>query len=82
VCAVCRPSSVAMPARETVLLLAALLSGQWEVADASGASERNEADRLVAGYLRWHLERQLRSLPLLDTWRDPTLLPAAGLTGA
>jgi DNA repair protein RecO (recombination protein O) len=74
VCAACRPSSVAMPGRETVLLLAALLSGEWDVADASGPSERSEADRLVAAYLRWHLERQLRSLPLLDTWRDPRLL--------
>jgi DNA repair protein RecO (recombination protein O) len=75
VCAVCRPASVAMPARGTVRLLAALLSGGWDIADASTPGERAEADRLVSSYLRWHLERQLKSLPLLDTWRDPALAP-------
>jgi DNA repair protein RecO (recombination protein O) len=54
------------PAPETLLLLGALLSGDWEVADSSDPRQRREASGLVAAFLQWHLERGLRSLPLVD----------------
>ena len=44
----------------------ALLSGDWVAADASAPKERNEVSGLVAAYVQWHLERGLRSLPLVD----------------
>lgn len=59
------PGSVA-PRPESFELMQALLSGDWGAADASAAKERNEVSGLVAAYVQWHLERGLRSLPLVD----------------
>ena len=47
-------------------LLAALLTGEWGVADASDPRHRREASGVVAAYLQWHLERGLRSLRLVE----------------
>lgn len=69
VCDPCRPPGSTRPQRVTVELMAALLGGDWAVADASEASARREASGLVAAHLQWHLERGLRALPLVD--RDP-----------
>lgn len=66
VCASCRPAGSAVASAATVTLLAALLSGDWPTAEASQARERREATGLVAAYVHWHLERRLRSLPLVD----------------
>lgn len=65
-CDTCRTPGSASPARETVALLGALLSGDWAVADGCADRERREASGLVAAYLQWHLERQLRSLRLVE----------------
>jgi DNA repair protein RecO (recombination protein O) len=46
--------------------MAALAEGDWRNADASGPGERRETSGLVAAHLQWHLERALRSLPLVD----------------
>jgi DNA repair protein RecO (recombination protein O) len=35
-------------------------------ADASDPRPRREASGLVSAYLQWHLERGLRSLPLVE----------------
>lgn len=66
VCPACRPPGSAAPSEATVGLLGALLSGDWVVADASDERDRREASGLVAAFLQWHLERGLRSLPLVD----------------
>lgn len=66
VCGGCRPPGAASPAPETFVLLAALLSGAWVAADASQDRHRREADGLVAAFLQFHLERQLRSLRLVE----------------
>ena len=65
-CTSCRLPGSAAPAAETLELLAALLTGDWTVADASEARSRREASGLVAAYLSWQLERGLRSLPLVE----------------
>ena len=75
VCPRCRPPGSVTPATETVALLSALLHGDWDTADASGTPTRREASGLVAAHLQWHLERQLRSLPLVD--RRARVRPAA-----
>jgi DNA repair protein RecO (recombination protein O) len=71
VCSSCRPPGSAAPSPATIALLGALLSGDWPVADDSESRERREASGLVAAFLQWHLERGLRSLPLVDRSPDP-----------
>ncbi|GAB3875818.1 hypothetical protein GCM10029964_021060 [Kibdelosporangium lantanae] len=66
VCEDCRPPGSATPARETLALMDALMHGVWERADTSSPAARREASGLVAAHLQWHLERQLRSLPLVE----------------
>jgi DNA repair protein RecO (recombination protein O) len=51
--------------------MAALTAGDWGVADASEAPVRRECSGLVAAHLQWHLERALRSLPLVDRRENP-----------
>jgi len=46
--------------------MAALTAGDWPVADAAEPAARRECSGLVAAHLQWHLERGLRSLPLVD----------------
>jgi len=65
-CPGCRIPGSARPATETVVLLGALLAGDWPVVDAAEQRHRREARGLVAAYLNWHLERSLRSLPLVE----------------
>jgi DNA repair protein RecO (recombination protein O) len=55
-----------MPNPVTIELLEALLSGDWESAEASQPGNRREGSGLVAALLQWHLERGLRSLALVD----------------
>lgn len=66
VCPVCRPPGSAAPAPETLELLAALLSGDWLVADASDSRHRREGSGLATAFLQWHLERGVRSLQLVE----------------
>ncbi len=66
VCIDCRPSASATPAPETLQLMSDLLTGNWERADVSDPKNRREASGLVAAYLQWHLERELRSLPMVE----------------
>jgi len=66
VCPQCRPAGSVAPHRETLDLLAALLTGDWTVADASAERRRRECSGIVAAYLQWHLERQVRSLRLVE----------------
>ena len=61
-----RPSGSVSPARSTLDLLAALLTGDWVTAGASDPRTRREGSGLVAAYLQWHLERGLRSLPMVE----------------
>lgn len=66
VCSSCRPPGSAVVSAATIALLGALLSGDWQTADTSAPRERRDASGLVAAYVHWHLERNLRSLPLVD----------------
>lgn len=66
VCAHCRPAGSVSPTAGAVELMFALLTGEWARADASEVPERREASGLVAALLQWHLERSLRSLPLVE----------------
>ena len=66
VCPPCRPTGSAMPNPLTIEHLDALLTGDWDRAEASQGTNRREGSGLVAALLQWHLERGLRSLALVD----------------
>jgi DNA repair protein RecO (recombination protein O) len=66
VCGDCRPPGASRPAPATLDLMAALAVGDWRIADAAQQAARRECSGLVAAHLQWHLERGLRSLPLVD----------------
>jgi DNA repair protein RecO (recombination protein O) len=66
VCVHCRPSGSVTPPQGVLDLMAALNDGDWEHAQASPPSYRSQASGLVAAHLQWHLERQLRTLPLVE----------------
>ena len=66
VCPACRPAGSASPSPQSLVLMADLMSGEWAAAEGSDPRARREASGLVAAHLQWHLERGLRSLPLVD----------------
>jgi len=66
VCVDCKPSAAATPLVETLQLMSDLQTGDWEGAIQSELRNRREASGLIAAYLQWHLERGLRSLPLVE----------------
>ena len=66
VCSACRPPGSAAPAPETLVLLSALLAGDWAIADGSDPQHRREGSGLTAAFLQWHLERGIRSLRMVE----------------
>jgi DNA repair protein RecO (recombination protein O) len=66
VCDDCAPTGSPRVDTETIDLLAALLEGDWDAADASDDRTRSKASGVVAAYTQWHLERGLRSLAHID----------------
>jgi DNA repair protein RecO (recombination protein O) len=62
VCDDCAPQGAPRLDVETVALLGALLTGDWEQAEATDDATRSKASGVVAAYTQWHLERGLRSL--------------------
>lgn len=65
-CDDCRLPGSAMPTTTALELSAALLVGDWELADGSEPRTRRETSGLVAAYVQWHLEHRLKALPLVD----------------
>jgi len=62
VCRSCRTPGAATPAAPTIILMNALIRGDWAHADASERRHQSECSGLVAAYLQWHLEHSIRSL--------------------
>lgn len=71
VCPNCRPPGSAHPSTESLDLMHALLEGDWPTAERMDVKVRGESSGLVAAHLQWHLERALRSLPLVDRRENP-----------
>jgi DNA repair protein RecO (recombination protein O) len=62
---------------KTLLLLASLLAGEWEAAEAAEERSKSQASGVVAAYTQFHLERGLRSLEHQDrTIYEPRMSPA------
>jgi len=66
VCPACRPAGAASPGPSALELMVDLLTGDWDAAELADQRTRREASGLVAAHLQWHLERGLRSLPLVE----------------
>jgi DNA repair protein RecO (recombination protein O) len=61
-CPSCRGPGAANPAPPVIALMSALMSGDWQHADAADQRHQVECSGLVAAYLQWHLEHSIRSL--------------------
>jgi DNA repair protein RecO (recombination protein O) len=69
VCSYCRPAGATTPPLGVLDLMSALRDGDWEAAESAPQSARGHVSGLVAAHLQWHLERQLRTLPLVERIR-------------
>ena len=65
-CPDCKLPGSAGPAPETLVVLGALLAGDWPVVHAADPRHLREASGLVAAFVAWHLERGLRSLEYVE----------------
>lgn len=65
VCGDCRPPGSATPDADTLRSLGGLLAGDWDLVESLSSRCHREGSGLVAAYLQWHLERGLRSLPMV-----------------
>lgn len=66
VCVHCRPQGCAMLSPGVAEHLSALLAGRWDAVGLSSPAVVRQASGIAAAHLQWHLERDLRSLPLVD----------------
>lgn len=62
VCPDCKPAGAAVIDAKTNILLGALLSGDWQIADQADEAARSAASGIVAAYSQWHIERGLKAL--------------------
>ncbi|WIX84289.1 DNA repair protein RecO [Amycolatopsis sp. DG1A-15b] len=81
-CQDCRIAGCVHPAPEVLALLTALLHGEWPLAEATLPGTRRDASGLVAAHLQWHLERQLRSLPLVERRAREAVVTSGASPGA
>lgn len=65
-CSDCRLPGSASPSPATVLVLGALLAGEWEAVRATDPRSLRDASGLIAAFVAWHLERGLRSLDYVE----------------
>ncbi|WP_279060035.1 DNA repair protein RecO [Mobiluncus curtisii] len=65
-CVNCKLTGARPVDSETMRLLAALATGDWQIAQDSGWKARAEAHALVSTFVQWHVERRLKSMSLLE----------------
>ena len=73
VCVYCRPAGSATPSVGVLEVMDALARGQWEHVGAASESQQRQATGLIAAHLQWHLERRLRTLPLIERTREEAI---------
>lgn len=62
VCEACRPPGTPRLDSAAVILMRALLAGDWDTALTSTGRSRDQASGMIAAYTQWQLERGLRTL--------------------
>ena len=77
VCSECSPVGSARVDAETLGVLRALMTGEWDIVDAASGGANGAASGLIAAYTQWHLERGIRSLEHLGTFAPPPQQPVA-----
>lgn len=72
VCQMCRPPGTAAIDADTLGYLRALVSGDWPATRGVDALTQRRGSGFVSTFAQWHLERGLRSLPLVERdFTDP-----------
>jgi len=66
VCTACHPPGSVTPGQPAITLMASLLNGDWTGADTADARTRRESSGLVSAFAEYHLDRRLRSLPMVE----------------
>lgn len=66
VCVYCRPAGSATPSVGVLEVMEALAYGHWDQVAEATESQQRQATGLIANHLQWHLERRLRTLPLIE----------------
>lgn len=69
VCITCQPPGTPHPNPETIAYMQALLVGDWQATRTVAPVRVREASGLIAAFVSWHMDRGLRSLPLMDRSR-------------
>lgn len=69
VCRDCAPTGSPRVDPDTVVVLGALMSGDWPSVDAADQRASSRASGMIAAYAQWHLERGIRSLAQMETTR-------------
>jgi DNA repair protein RecO (recombination protein O) len=69
VCPSCAPVGSARIGAPAVLLLQALMRGDWDAVDAAPHTAGAAASGVIAAYAQWHLERGIRSLSHVEASR-------------
>ncbi len=77
VCVHCRPPGAATPSVGVLDLMESLALGEWDLVASATDSQRRQATGLTAAHLQWHLERQLRTLPLIERRSPHSLIEAS-----
>lgn len=72
VCVQCRPPGSLVPRQGTIEVLEGLLRGDWTTVEAAPEVVQRQAEQLVTAHVQWHLERQLRTLPLMEHGKVPS----------
>jgi DNA repair protein RecO (recombination protein O) len=67
VCAACSPAGTPTASPAVLVLLRALLAGEWDVVDAAPPRDAAQASGLVSAYVQWTIERGLRALSQTQT---------------
>ena len=65
-CPECRPQGAFLPGEDALVLMQALLTGDWAAAAGSKDHDRAQASRLTSSYVQWHLERKVTSLGVME----------------
>ena len=65
-CRQCREPGATAVSADAVSLMAALIAGDWSVAEEIDSRVRPSVSSLAASHLQWNLERPLRSLSMVD----------------
>ena len=66
VCEQCAPPEANRLHPNTMILLGALLSGDWSIVDDADSFSAEQASGIIRAFMQWHLERGLKSMDITE----------------